>query len=175
ALLSNAGETALGIVIPGALDPDTYQVRARSRHDGTWSDWSNEVDFEVIAGTVLITVSDNGGAKDDAFSLFVDNVFVGTMFATPADFADTYTLALSPGNHTAMLLGVEAPDDIGTYSIAFVGVEDVTGDSTSGFDLVPGVRKFYTFTVPDPRTSQSALARVQGFDYRPQAPDPESR
>lgn len=172
ALLSSASETSLDIVIPGSLTTGTYDVKARSRQDGVWSDWSNTVSYEVVQGDVVITVYDNGGAKDDAFALYVDGVYKGTMYASDSDYSDTYTMSLAAGKHTAMLLGVEAPDSVGTYSISFSGVGSVSGDSTSGDDLVPGVSKNYTFEVSVTKSKSPAL--IKAFKYEPRLPDKES-
>jgi hypothetical protein len=172
ALISKATETSLNIVIPNGLDPGEYEVKARSRFDGTWSDWSNTVTFEVVEGEVKITVSDWGGLKDDAFALYVDGKYIGTMYASPSDYSDTYSMSLSVGTHTAMLLGVEAPDNVGTYGISFQGVENVTGDPLSGTDLVPGVKKYYTFTVPS--VAAKAVRKITAFPYTPNVPGPEA-
>ena len=72
---------------------------------------------------------------------------MGTMYASNSDYCDTYTPTLANGSHSAILIGVEAPDSVGTYSIRFSGVSGVTGSSTSGSDLTPGVRKLYSFNV----------------------------
>ncbi|MBU0674853.1 MAG: IPT/TIG domain-containing protein [Proteobacteria bacterium] len=172
ALISSASDSALDVVIPTSLTTGTYQVKARSRFDGIWSDWSNTVSYEVIEGEIQITVSDNGGAKDDAFALYVDGLYKGTMYATNSDYTDIYTMSLSPGPHTAMLVGVEAPDSVGTYSISFSGVTGVQGDSTSGSDLVPGVRKYYTFTVSVGSTTSAF--KVHPAPYKPKVLDPET-
>ncbi|MBU0995690.1 MAG: hypothetical protein KJ737_24610 [Proteobacteria bacterium] len=172
ALISSASETALKIVIPNSLTTGEYDVKARSRFDGTWSDWSNTVTYEVIQGDIVVTVSDNGGAKDDAFALYVDGVYKGTMYASDSDYTDVYTMSLSAGSHTAMLLGVEAPDSVGTYSISFSGVGTVSGDATSGEDLVPGVSKYYTFEVSVATTKAPSL--IKAFKYLPKVPDKET-
>lgn len=176
ALVSRASDTALTIVIPTDLDIGTYDVRARARTDGTWGDWSNTIQYEVRLGNVSITVCDNGGLKDDAFALYVDGLYQGTMYANSSDYCDIYHPNLVLGQHTALLVGVEAPDSVGTYSISFEGVSDnISGSSLSGGDLTPGVRKNYTFEVDD-TASGSAVdpAQLEPAPYKALQYDPES-
>jgi len=173
ALISAAGESTIGIVIPNGLEPGEYDVKARSRHDGDWSDWSNTVIYTVVEGDVKITVTDNGGLKDDAFALYVDGRYVGTMYASGSSYTSVYDMSLSPGSHTAMLLGVEAPDSVGTYGISFSGVSDVSGDATSGSDLVPGVRKYYTITV-GAESAASFVGGIKPMPHNPKVLDEES-
>ena len=176
ALITRASDTVLNIMIPANLQSGVYEVKARSRHDDKWSDWSNTVIYEVIEGQVTITVSDWGALKDDAFALYVDGKYIGTLYANDYSYSVEYKLNLATGRHTAMLLGVEAPDEIGTYSISFSGVTNLTGDALSGSDLVPGVRKYYTFEVPAP-SSSIALGKqstsLSAFPYKPRVWDEE--
>lgn len=169
--VTTASETALGIVIPD-LEPGQYDVKARVRFDGTWGDWSNPVVYEVAEGKVKITVCDDGGLKDDAFALYVDGGYQGTLYASPGAYCATYDMDLSADVHTAMLAGIEAPDDVGTYSISFSGVSGVTGDPLSGSDLVPGVNRYFTFYVSTPAPVVSATG-FKVFPYTPAVPDPE--
>ncbi|MBW2366739.1 MAG: IPT/TIG domain-containing protein [Deltaproteobacteria bacterium] len=171
ALISYGSDTTLGIVIPNSLDPGIYDVKARSFFEADWTDWSNSVPFEVVEGEVKITVCDNGGLKDDAFALYVDGIYKGTVYASDYSYCSTYSMSLSAGDHTAMLLGIEAPDAIGTYSISFSGVENLAGDSTSGGDLVPGVKKYYTFSVSAEVSSSNY--RIKARTYEPRIPDAE--
>lgn len=158
ALITGASESQLQILIPAGLQTGTYPVVARVQTDGDWSDWSNSIDYEVVDAKVRVRVCDNGAAKDDAYALYVNGLYQGTMYASRADYCDDYPVNLQPGQHNAMLLGIEAPDSIGTYSISFSGVTGLTGSATSGSDLVPGVRKFYNFNVP---TQSNAEARAK--------------
>jgi hypothetical protein len=163
-LITSSSETALSLVIPADLTAGPQSVVARVKSNGTWGAWSSALTYTVEAGTVQITVMDDGGAKDDAFALYVDGVYIGTMYATDTSYSKTYTLNLSAGQHTAMLLGVEAPDSIGTYAISFSGVSNLAGDATGGSDLVPGVRKYYTFTVAG--SASAAVPLLEAFPYR---------
>ncbi len=172
ALISFATESMLEIVIPFSLEPGEYLVKARSMWNIEWSDWSNELPIEIIEGEAKITVSDNGGIKDDAFALYVNGRYIDTMYASPGAYSKTYSLDLSAGPHTAMLLGVEAPDAIGTYGITFVGVEDLAGDATSGDDLVPGVRKHFNFSISS-GLSQKPSIRLKALPFHSRVPDLE--
>jgi len=172
ALISFATESMLEIVIPSGLEPGEYLVKARSMWNIEWSDWSNELPIEIIEGEVKITVSDNGGIKDDAFALYVDGRYIDTMYAVPGAYSKTYPVDLSAGPHTAMLLGVEAPDSVGTYGITFSGVENLVGDATSGSDLVPGVRKHFNFSVSSD-ASQKPVIRLKALPYHSRVPDLE--
>ena len=173
AMIGNASDTWINIIIPAGLTAGIYDVTARSRHDGIWSDWSNAVPFEVEVGDVTITVCDNGALKDDAFALYVNSLYKGTMVATPGNYCDSYPLNLPTGTtHTARLLGVEAPDAIGTYSISFTGASNLTGDARSGGDLVPGVSKYYTFEVAASQPLD-VLKLNKGAPYKPLQTDLE--
>jgi len=172
ALISFATESMLQIVIPSGLEPGDYTVTARSMWNIEWSDWSNEFPIEIVEGQVKITVSDNGSDKDDAFALYVDGRYIDTMYASWDSYSQVYPLDLSAGPHTAMLLGVEAPDDVGTYMIKFEGEESLAGDSTSGSDLVPGVRKYYNFSVGD-GVLQKPVIRLKAMPFHSRVPDDE--
>jgi hypothetical protein len=129
------------------------------------------VRYEVLASQVSIRVCDNGSAKDDAFALYVDGLYLGTMNAARGAFCETYRPFLDPGPHTAMLVGIEAPDSVGTYSVTFSGVTGLSGDARSGSDLVPGVRKRYAFEVSTRASTSAALTTAP---YTPPAHDPEA-
>jgi len=166
ALISQATDTSLKIVIPGSLEPGIHEIKARNYFNEIWSEWSNPVDFEIIEGKIKMTVTDNGSVKDDAFALYVDGIYQGTMYASYYSYSQIYTIGLSSGIHTAMLLGIEAPDDIGTYQIDFEGVENITGDPLEGRDLVPGVSKYYTFNVSDTEVARR-MFKVTAFPCIP--------
>lgn len=173
ALVTQALETSLDIVIPSDLEPGTHAVNVKTTVAGNTTEANNSLSYEVVMGQIQITVCDDGAAKDDAFSLFVNNINQGTMFASDSNFCEVYSPSLAPGiRHTARLLGVEAPDDVGTYSIEFSGVENFTGDALSGNDLVPGVSKFYSFDVPAPTGKLSDKKTTQPL-IRPLRPRPE--
>lgn len=158
-LVTSVSADSLGIVIPDGLDEGNHNVIVRALDDGNWTDWVGPLTYEVEASQVSINVCDDGGLKDDAFALYVDGTYLGTMYASNSDYCDTYNPTLSNGAHTAILIGVEAPDSVGTYSISFSGVSSVTGSSTSGSDLTPGVRKLYNFDVDSSASNLSILPR----------------
>ncbi|MEJ6475171.1 IPT/TIG domain-containing protein [Pseudoalteromonas piscicida] len=160
ALIFAASESSVSVIIPTSLDSGVYDVIARVKQDGVWSDPSNSLKYEVVKGDVSITVCDNGGAKDDAFALYVDGLYTGTMYANNSDYCDTYNPELKVGVHSALLLGIEAPDSIGTYSISFTGVTNLSGSPRSGTDLTPGVKKTYSFEVVASQQAQGLLNKV---------------
>ena len=107
---------------------------------------SNQLTFTVKTGSVTITFGDNGSATDDTFALYVDNKLIYTM---PSPTTSTsHNVELAPGNHTVKLIGITAPDDVGTYFIDFSGNVSVTsGPALSGTDLTAGVVKTWTINV----------------------------
>src|SRR5699024_4424016 len=149
--------------VPQNIKAGTYPVMAQTTINGE-RETSNSLDFEVVEGLVTITVCDNGSAKDDAFQLNVDGQNLGIMTASNSSYCkDFHPQSLSPGSsHQASLIGIEAPDNIGTYSIGFTGISDFGGDPGSGADLVPGVTKHYTFRVSD--TPKKSNLRANGGD-----------
>ncbi len=145
-LIVSASQDSLSIMIPPSLDPADYAIRAKAKHSDQWTEWSNSITYTVEAGNLTITVCDDGGLKDDAFALYVDNQYLGSMFATDSNYCKSFKPNVTIGSHTAMLQGIEAPDGVGTYSIDF-GSASVSGASLSGSDLSPGVVKNYTFDI----------------------------
>lgn len=176
ALIDRVTVSALDFVVPGNLGAGEHEVMIRTvLPNGEWSDWQGPFVFEVMQSSITIEVCDNGGAKDDAFALYVDSQYLGTMYASGADYCDIYTPSLAPGQHNAQLVGIEAPDAIGTYSIFFDGVTDLSGSPLSGTDLTPGVSKFYNFTVPVPSANAETTEGPQQpqrlmIEQRSQAP-----
>lgn len=176
ALIYSAAETALELIIPASLDTGIHKVTAQVKEKDNWSKPSNAITYEVVQGNVSITVCDNGGAKDDAFALYIDGAYIGTMYATSySNYCKTFTPSLKIGYHSAMLVGVEAPDNIGTYSISFSGVTNLTGSPRSGSDLTPGVQKTYNFEVVPAkelqsktllRTTQQSLKNSRNDNFR---------
>lgn len=94
---------------------------------------------------VTITMGDNGSANDDIFEVRVNGQRVLTS-GVPVRSTST-TIDLPAGEHSVEMLGRAAPDGIGTYFISFTGAQVVSGDATSGRDLVPGARKQFTIAV----------------------------
>ena len=153
----------LSAKVPSQFEEGRYLVQVRvSGDDGrTWTDWTDDQVWYTVTkklgGAVKVMVWDSGSAKDDAFRLFLDGVEKGTMYASPGSYVKTWDgLLLTPGPHTAMLLGVNAPDGIGTYGISIIG-DVVSPVKDWGSDLTPGVRKFYRFRVKEKSASRRAI------------------
>lgn len=163
AIITSASFDQLTIIIPYNLEPGLRSLLLRvQKADSSWSDWVLWA-YNLLEPQVEIIVCDNGSAKDDAFSLFVNGEYQGTMNATNFNYCKTFTPLLAEGSHSAVLVGVEAPDSVGTYSINFTGVSNLTGSSTYGSDLTPGVRKFYKFDV----SLSSLRKRVKAKEIKP--------
>ena len=152
--------------VPQQLEDGRYLVQLRvSGDDGrTWTDWTDDQVWYTVTkkleGAVKVMVWDSGSAKDDAFRLFLDGVEKGTMYASPGSYVKTWDgLLLTPGPHTAMLLGVNAPDGVGTYSIRITGDVDAPVKD-DGIDLTPGVRKFYRFRVREKMDAKQGVRSV---------------
>lgn len=149
--------------LPSDLLPGTYELMIRTQFGDTgWTDWLGPFEITVAEASVNITVCDDGSAKDDTFALFVNSRSIGEMRAQDYDYCETFNVSVPPGLNNARLVGVEAPDDIGTYNIEFEGVTSVTGSATNGRDLTPGVSKFYQFEVPHPAGAGSAAGSGYG-------------
>ncbi|RMF14032.1 MAG: hypothetical protein D6761_10140 [Candidatus Dadabacteria bacterium] len=107
---------------------------------------SEPLPFEVEEANVTITYGDCGAANDDTFALYVDGAVVSSMPAPSRPFP--VAVNVSTGAHTVSLLGITAPDDVGTYCIEFSGNVTVrSGPSLSGDDLTAGVRKTWQIDV----------------------------
>lgn len=128
------------------------------------------VSYEVLGSNISITVWDSGSAKDDAFRLEVNGVTLGTMYATPYSYSRTWDVQLPPKTepYIVRLIGVEAPDGIGTYSIGFTGATVVApSDPLSGDDLTPGRIKTYRIVVSDNSSIVSTSASFSGYPNLP--------
>ncbi|MFA0412205.1 IPT/TIG domain-containing protein [Vibrio renipiscarius] len=157
--------TEISFRIPKDLDPGTYAIKAK-RLDSKDSKWSNELDVEIAEADIVITVCDNGGLKDDNFALDVNGQRIGQTVTTDRKYCFAFPITLAAGVHSATLTGLDAPDGIGTYSIAFGGVSEVSGSPTHGSDLVPGsVPKRYTFKVVNP-TARSMFVVPMSIQQR---------
>jgi len=166
-IISKATELSLSIVIPNEIDAGQYGLKVRSRlHEG-WSKWSNELDFRIIQGKTKLILCDNGNRKDDAYALYVDGKLKGSLYSSTSTFCKTFNLNLENGDHFVMLLGLEAPDSIGTYTIDFVDIDNITGDPLFGRDLVPGVKKCYYFSITD-HFEYNSDQKIIPFKYVPE-------
>gem|GEM_PF-3594420 len=157
----------LKVLVP-EVDDGKYNVIVEARHDNFWRVAENQPEFEVESDeqSVFITVTDNGNLKDDAYALFVNGRYIGTLYANNSRFTVTWEVKLDPGRHNVELLGIEAPDMIGTYGISFRGATLISGSPLTGTDLVPGVRKRYIIQVDEPNApAQSVPMRIQSWSY----------
>jgi len=162
-LISSVSQDSIKVIVPSTLAEGEHDVKVRVKSsDGTWGDWSNSLKYTVELSSISMTVCDNGGAKDDAFQLYVNGALEGSVYATSSSYCKTFNPTVNVGTNTAMLQGIEAPDGVGTYSISFSGVT-VSGAALSGSDLTPGVTKNYTFEVTS--TTSSAPRRMLTQPY----------
>ena len=132
----------LEVIVPAKLERGTYDVSVRAG-----SQTSNSLPFEIKKFKVTIYFGDNGYATDDTFALYVDNKHIYSMGA-PATAVGPFVLDLDGGQHTVMLRGIAAPDNVGTYFITITGdVWSIDGDPMSGSDLTAGVEKHWSIEV----------------------------
>ncbi len=132
-------ETILNVVVPEKAVTGPAYVKIGNVK-------SNSLPFTVEQSQVVITYGDCGAATDDTFDLFVDGEPKWSMAAPATPFPVTMNLA--PGKHEVRLVGVTAPDAIGTYCISFSSnVQVVSGPPLSGDDLTAGVVKTWVIEV----------------------------
>jgi len=76
----------------------------------------DEIPFAALPGfNITVGLYDSGSAKDDVFNLTV--VGLGTLGVTPAGGLRTYGLNLPAGTYTAQISVIDAPDNVGTFTI----------------------------------------------------------
>lgn len=145
AVMGGSGSIKLTVTVPDkAVTGDVY-VTAEGKT-------SNKLNFTVEQSQVTITYGDNGAATDDTFALYADGSLISSM-SSPTT-AVTVNINLSPGNHEIKLVGITAPDSIGTYYVSFSSnVTVVSGAATSGSDLTAGVVKTWTINVTSSGTN----------------------
>lgn len=149
-------ETQLTAVVPEkALTGDVYVTVGALK--------SNALPFTVEQSQVVITYGDCGAATDDTFDLFVDGQPKSSMSGPATPFPVTMNLA--SGKHEVRLVGVTAPDSIGTYCISFSSnVQVLSGPSQSGDDLTAGVVKTWVIEVVGTTMSQNPeLEDIRGL------------
>jgi hypothetical protein len=121
---------------------------------------SNSVTLTQVGYEVKFDFGDNGSDNDDTFALFVDGFLIHSM-PSPTRHAGPISMHLAEGQHSVMLRGITAPDDVGTYFINVTGnVLDIIGDLESGRDLTAGVEKHYVIEVGDIGTRRIRLPSV---------------
>jgi len=138
-------ETILNVVVPEkAITGPVYVMTGQKK--------SNALPFTVEQSEVVITYGDCGAATDDTFALFVDGEPKSSMSGPATPFP--VTMNLTPGKHEVRLVGITAPDAIGTYCISFSSnVRVVSGPPLSGDDLTAGVAKTWLIEVTTPAKS----------------------
>lgn len=104
-----------------------------------------------------ITVRDNGNLADDAFSVFLDGLQIGT---TDVGAANTFALNnIVPGDHTLRLTGVVVPDDVGTWEIVLS--QGITfSDGTVRKSGVVGLDESVSFGIVVPEASTRGSVRA---------------
>lgn len=107
---------------------------------------SNSLDFKVEKVAFQIVFGDCGTANDDTFALYVDGKLIYSMPSPSRPFP--VDVEIPPGIHEVMLVGITAPDNIGTYCISFPSnVEVLSGPPLEGRDLTAGVVKKWLIKV----------------------------
>jgi len=139
ATVTGKGDGYIVVVAPKGVKTGPVRVAAK----GTTS---NDLMFTVKVSATTITFGDNGAATDDTYALYVDNKLIYTM---PSPVTSTsHNVDLTAGTHTVKLIGITAPDSIGTYFISFSSnITVVSGSGQSGSDLTAGVVKVWTINV----------------------------
>jgi hypothetical protein len=132
-------------IAQGGIDPDDLANGLRELcGDGVDNNGNGLIDEGCAGGgTVVITIWDSGSLADDSFTLSVTGY--GNLGSTPAGGQRVYTLSLPPGNFTATVTCILAPDNAGTYSISFSGSS--TGAGGSGTFGSAGQSATFPFTV----------------------------
>ncbi len=120
---------------------------------------SNSLQFTVSTLTLQISFGDCGPANDDTFALYVDGKLIYSMPQPARPFP--VDVELSPGNHEVSLVGITAPDNIGTYCISFPSnVTILSGPPTSGDDLTAGVVKKWLIYVDVSKSGELPVVTV---------------
>lgn len=157
-VLSSSSDTLVVVVPDDAITGDVY-VEANGMS-------SNRLPFTVESANVTITYGDNGALNDDTFSLYVDNVLVSTMPSPSRPFP--VEVEMNAGVHTVKLVGITAPDDVGTYYIDFSSnVRVLSGPSRSGSDLTAGVVKSWQVEVSS-TAGRAASRPAASFELQPE-------
>jgi hypothetical protein len=158
-VLSSSVDTLVVVVPDDAITGDVY-IEANSLS-------SNRLPFTVESANVTITYGDNGYANDDTFSLYVDDALVSTMASPSRPFP--VEVEMNAGVHTVKMVGITAPDDVGTYSISFSGnVSVLSGPSQSGSDLTAGVVKSWQVEVSASTAGRAASRQAASFELQPE-------
>ncbi len=159
AVLASSSDSLTVVVPDDAITGDVY-VTANGNT-------SNRLAFTVESSNMIITYGDNGYANDDTFSLYVDNALVSTMASPSRPFP--VEVEMNAGVHTVKMLGITAPDDVGTYYIGFSSnVKVLSGPSQSGSDLTAGVVKSWQVEVAASVAGRTAFRGVTSIPLQPE-------
>ncbi|MFC2170230.1 hypothetical protein ACFLRM_06690, partial [Acidobacteriota bacterium] len=111
-------------VVPADQDPDFLQDGGSMTEipgDAVDNDADGLQDENVdalVGYNITFVLYDSGSAKDDIFNLAVSRY--GSLGTTPKGGLRSYGLNLPPGNYTAQVTVVGAPDDIGTFTLVIL-------------------------------------------------------
>ncbi len=147
---SEDGQTVKGIVLSVGMGYIIVRVPEKTDtgpvYVKTSKAQSNSLDFTVQQANVTITFGDCGSLNDDTFALYVDGSLIYSMPSPSRPFPVDVDLTM--GTHEVKLVGITAPDNIGTYCISFSdNVEVSSGAPLSGNDLTAGVVKTWIINV----------------------------
>ncbi len=149
-VLSSSADKLTVVVPEDAITGDVYVSADGIR--------SNTLLFTVESANVVITYGDCGSANDDTFSLYVDDRLVSSMSSPSRPFP--VQVEMESGKHTVKMVGITAPDDVGTYCISFSNnVSVLSGPSLNGGDLTAGVVKSWQIEVTATATVSKQVRR----------------
>ncbi|QYJ83054.1 IPT/TIG domain-containing protein [Shewanella aegiceratis] len=139
AVITQVKDNELKIIVPEHALTGSVSVKRESETLYT--------PFTLLENRMLVRFGDNGNLADDKYALWLDNKQAGLM-TTGARMVDISS-QLQPGNYTAELKGIEAPDDVGTYYICFSDNVTIEAGShaLSGRDLVRDATKSFKIKV----------------------------
>lgn len=109
-----------------------YLNNNENLYDGQDNDNDNFVDEGFNSGNVQIIIGDSGVNKDDRWSLYVDDKYMGV---NTSGKIRNWDLNLYHGTHKVVIIGDNIPDDSGTYTVVFRNANVVSGPPLSGENL----------------------------------------
>lgn len=131
--------TSSGPIIYECLDSGTARIwawLASCRPVFPTGYYTKSIDVSCGTTDVTIEMGDNGPALDDIFEVRIDGQSVLTSNAPVRSV--TTSKALSRGQHQLQMVGLAAPDGIGTYFIRVTGATLSGGPALSGTNLTAG-------------------------------------
>lgn len=112
-----------------------YIKNSENLYDGIDNDGDSFIDEGFAQGNVQIIFGDSGASKDDEWALYVDGKFMGQNYRAQVR---NWDVNLYPGTHKVALVGVNIPDDSGTYTIVFRNASILSGPPLVGENLKQG-------------------------------------